>query len=211
MSPRSWTSLPSPCPSYASRLSQGPCLGSLSHTADSHWLCILHMLYPFLFWGFTLFLVDLQKLLVFPRLLFVVLVAKLCPTLLRHARQTTLAMGFHRWESWSGLPFPSPGDLPGPGIKPTFPCIGRWILYHWATWGAHCLDSSPLNIVSVPILSFVSNFILWCPSLKFSVWHNKMKNFFAYALCFWLKKSFRNSVAQSYSPVLCTTNFIVFL
>ena len=28
-------------------------------------------------------------------------------------------MGFPRQESWSGLPFPSPGDLPDPGIKPT--------------------------------------------------------------------------------------------
>ena len=27
-------------------------------------------------------------------------------------------MGFSRKEHWSGLPFPSPGDLPGPGIEP---------------------------------------------------------------------------------------------
>ena len=29
-----------------------------------------------------------------------------------------LSMGFVRQEYWSGLPFPSPGDLPDPGIKP---------------------------------------------------------------------------------------------
>ena len=29
-----------------------------------------------------------------------------------------LSMGFARQECWSGLPFPSPGDLPNPGIKP---------------------------------------------------------------------------------------------
>ena len=28
-------------------------------------------------------------------------------------------MGFSRQEHWSGLPFPSPGDLPNPGIEPT--------------------------------------------------------------------------------------------
>jgi len=28
-------------------------------------------------------------------------------------------MGFFRQEYWSGLPFPSPGDLPDPGIEPT--------------------------------------------------------------------------------------------
>ena len=32
-------------------------------------------------------------------------------------------MGFSRQEFWSGLPFPSPGDLPDPGIKPTFPAL----------------------------------------------------------------------------------------
>ena len=34
------------------------------------------------------------------------------------ARQAPLSMGFSRQEYWSGLPFPSPGDLPNPGIKP---------------------------------------------------------------------------------------------
>ena len=32
------------------------------------------------------------------------------------ARQAPLSMGLSRQESWSGLPFPSPGDLPDPGI-----------------------------------------------------------------------------------------------
>ena len=32
-------------------------------------------------------------------------------------------MGFPRQEYWSGLPFPSPGDLPGLGIKPTSPAL----------------------------------------------------------------------------------------
>ena len=34
------------------------------------------------------------------------------------ARQAPLSMEFSRQEHWSGLPFPSPGDLPDPGIKP---------------------------------------------------------------------------------------------
>ena len=32
--------------------------------------------------------------------------------------QAPLSMGFSRQEYWSGLPFPSPGDLPDPGIEP---------------------------------------------------------------------------------------------
>ena len=34
------------------------------------------------------------------------------------ACQAPLSMGFSRQQYWSGLPFPSPGDLPNPGIKP---------------------------------------------------------------------------------------------
>ena len=33
------------------------------------------------------------------------------------AHQAPLSMGFSRQEYWSGLPFPSPGNLPNPGIK----------------------------------------------------------------------------------------------
>ena len=32
-------------------------------------------------------------------------------------------MGFPRQEYWSGLPFPSPGDLPNPGIEPGSPAL----------------------------------------------------------------------------------------
>ena len=39
------------------------------------------------------------------------------------ARQASLSMGFSRQEYWSGLPFPSPGDLPDPGIKPGSPAL----------------------------------------------------------------------------------------
>ena len=33
------------------------------------------------------------------------------------------SMGFSRQEHWSGLPFPSPGALPDPGIEPRFPAL----------------------------------------------------------------------------------------
>ena len=35
-----------------------------------------------------------------------------------HGHQASLSMGFSRQEYWSGLPFPSPGSLPNPGIEP---------------------------------------------------------------------------------------------
>ena len=37
------------------------------------------------------------------------------------AHQTPLSMGYFSEEYWSGLPFPPPGDLPNPGIKPACP------------------------------------------------------------------------------------------
>ena len=37
------------------------------------------------------------------------------------ACQAPPSMGFSRQEYWSGVPFPSPGDLPNPGIKPRSP------------------------------------------------------------------------------------------
>ena len=39
------------------------------------------------------------------------------------ARQAPLSMGFSRQEYWSGLPLPSPGDLPDPGMEPMSPAL----------------------------------------------------------------------------------------
>ena len=54
------------------------------------------------------------------------LVSKSCLTLetpWTAACQTPLSMGFSRQEYWSELPFPSPGNLPYPGIKPRSPAL----------------------------------------------------------------------------------------
>ena len=58
---------------------------------------------------------------------------QLCACMLSHiqlfvtpwtvARQASLSMGFPRQECWNGLPFPSPGDLPDPGIEPASPAL----------------------------------------------------------------------------------------
>ena len=55
-----------------------------------------------------------------------VIVPQLCPILCNPADcspQAPLSVGFPRQESWSGLPFPSPGDLPDPGIEPRSPAL----------------------------------------------------------------------------------------
>ena len=49
------------------------------------------------------------------------------------ACQASLSVGFSRWEYWSGLPFPSSGDLPNPRDWTRICCVGSQMLYHWAT------------------------------------------------------------------------------
>ena len=44
------------------------------------------------------------------------------------AYQAPLSMGFSRQEYWSGLPFPSPGYLPDPGIEPGSPALQTDVL-----------------------------------------------------------------------------------
>ena len=54
------------------------------------------------------------------------LVTQLCLTLTTPwivAHQAPLSMGFSRQEYWSGLPFPSSGDLPDPGIETGFSAL----------------------------------------------------------------------------------------
>jgi len=52
------------------------------------------------------------------------------------AHQASLTMGFFREEYWSGLPFPSPGDLPDPGIKPRSPALQAESLPTACGWGS---------------------------------------------------------------------------
>ena len=53
-------------------------------------------------------------------------VAQSCQTLATPwtvAYQASPSRGFSRQEDWSGLPFPSPGDLPDPGTEPGSPTL----------------------------------------------------------------------------------------
>ena len=54
------------------------------------------------------------------------LLTKSCPTLVTPwtvACHAPLSMRFFRQEYWNRLPFPSPGDLPNPGIEPGSPAF----------------------------------------------------------------------------------------
>ena len=58
---------------------------------------------------------------------------RFCATPETAAHQAPPSLGFSRQEHWSGLPFPSPGDLPDPGIESMSlrsPALAGWVLYH---------------------------------------------------------------------------------
>ena len=90
------------------------------------------------------------------------LVAKSCPTLATPqtvARQAPLSMGCSRQEYCSGLPFPSPGNLPNPGIKPGSPALQA--------------DSSPVEPTGKPFVGLLSEtespyILVSCPFIKLS-------------------------------------------
>ena len=86
----------------------------------------------------------------------VVKVTQSCPTLMTPwtvACQVPVSMGFSRQEHWRGLPFPSPGDLPNPGIKPMSPALQA--------------DSLPTELVGKPIYDKpIANIILSGGKLK---------------------------------------------
>ena len=68
------------------------------------------------------------------------------------AHQAPLCLEFSRKEYWSQLPFPTPGDLPDPGMEPCVSCvscIGKEILYHCVTWEA-CIYILIYQFSSVP-------------------------------------------------------------
>ena len=72
------------------------------------------------------------------------LVAQSCLTLETPrmvAHQAPLSIGFSRQEYWSGLPFPSPGDLPDPGTEPGSPALQ-----------ANSLLSEPLGDIQASII-----------------------------------------------------------
>ena len=65
------------------------------------------------------------------------------------ALQAPQFVGFSREEYWSGLPFPPPGDLPDPGIKPVFlasPALAGGFFTTSAPWEAMITGTYTINI-----------------------------------------------------------------
>ena len=81
-----------------------------------------------------------------------------------------LSMGFSRQEYWSGLPFPSPGDLPHPGIEPMSLIslvLASGFFTTSATWEVHISFQS----LSVQLSDLSRSFLDTCPSLSVCLCH----------------------------------------
>ena len=86
------------------------------------------------------------------------LVAKSCTTLVTPctvAHQAPLYMGFSMQEYWSGLPFPSPGDLLNPGIEPGSPALQA--------------DALPYEPPGKPEVKVAQSCLTLCDSMDYTV------------------------------------------
>ena len=75
------------------------------------------------------------------------------------SRQAPLSMKFSRQEYWSGLPFPTPGDLPNAGIKTTYPVLAGGFFTTEKLW------SILLKHIVLSLFPFLPLFSLWAASL----------------------------------------------
>ena len=110
-------------------------------------------------------------------------VAKLCPTLATLwtvAHEALVSMGFPMWEYWCGLPFPSPGDLPDPGVEPTSPALAGgffsieppgkpcWVIVnHNTSWTFSHLPEC-----------WIHKGRIYCSNLNLAAHQNDLKRFF---------------------------------
>ena len=85
------------------------------------------------------------------------------------ASQAPLSMGFSRQEYWSGLPFPSPGDLPDPGIEPVSlmsPALAGRFFTTSTTWEVHSIQFSSVAQLCPTLCDPVT-----CSTLGFLILH----------------------------------------
>ena len=76
---------------------------------------------------------------------------RLCATPETAAHKASLSLGFSRQEHWSGLPFPSPGDLPSSGVEPASPALQADALTSEPP-GTHYAEAAP-KVLLPPIMS----------------------------------------------------------
>ena len=115
--------------------------------------------------------------------------------------QAPLPMGFSRQEYWSGLPFPSPGDLPNPGIEPRS--------YALQTDSLLCVPSIPLLLLVTFVFQQLRIYFTYHKSHPFKVYSSVPFSIFIELYNYQLQTNFRTFLTlckgSLYSAV--TANF----
>ena len=111
------------------------------------------------------------------------------------ARQPPLPMGFSRWEYWSGLPFPTPEDLPDPETEPTSPALAGGFFTTCASWEAPCVGLSmllPTHTCTVP----------WCSSSETNTRDKNTSADLGGGIFSWMRKELRNRIDSKLMTLL---------
>ena len=112
------------------------------------------------------------------------------------AYQAPPSMGFSRQEYWSGLPFPSPGNLPNPGIEPRSPALQADTLTSEPPGKPYSFRIQTNFFAVTKLFNFHGIFVLWCMqsyqwwiyfmktvAFKIQIWCFKLG---AYSLPWWI-------------------------
>ena len=120
------------------------------------------------------------------------------------AYQAPQSMGFSRQEYWSGLPFPSPGDLPNPGIEPGSPALQTDALPSEplgkpkALINLIFLTSSPGRIINVvSYLPLAQSCLTLCDPMDSSLPSSAVHGIFQARILEWAGISFSRGSSQS--------------
>ena len=117
---------------------------------------------------------------------------RLCATPEMAAHQAPPSLGFSRQERWSGLPFPSPGDLPSPGIEPGSPALQADALPPESRGKNSKCSWSPTQILTKYKLSLTFVLVLPAP-----LWGSSESGLFSLTLC----------RSQAVHPTDCSENY----
>ena len=120
------------------------------------------------------------------------------------AHEALLSMGFFRQESWSGLPFPPPGDLPDPGIEPRSPTLqgdslpseprGKprcsWVLHYINVQNSEHYSTMVITKKLIILLDLIKCFLHRITDRSLTEWISTLALIWAllkYDICEWLQ------------------------
>ena len=110
------------------------------------------------------------------------------------AHQAPPSMGLSRQEYWSGLPFPSPGDLPNPGIEPRSPALQT-----------DALTSEPPGKL---FFNYLHGCLIWTPIQMSDLW-GLSSSFLIFSFLFFISLPFHFFSWQTFSTLSSNFSWVI--